>query len=105
MVPEISCRDLNAWLQSGKPLQLLDVREAHELAICKISPSVHIPLGQLEARWNELDPKMPTVVYCRSGKRSATAVGILAAHGISSQNLVGGVLAWSDEVDSSFQKY
>jgi rhodanese-related sulfurtransferase len=48
----------------------------------------------------------PVVVHCRSGSRSADAVEILREHGFSQAvNLAGGVLAWSDEIDSSMKKY
>ena len=105
LVSEIRCVELKEWIESGRPLQLVDVREPHELEICRINPCRHIPLGQLEARWAELDPKMPTVLVCRSGKRSAVATNFLLAKGFQAQNLVGGVLAWGDEVDPSFPKY
>jgi len=46
------------------------------------------------------------VAHCRSGKRSAEAVDFLHKAGFRKiLNLKGGILAWSDEVDSTVPKY
>ena len=46
------------------------------------------------------------VVVCRSGRRSAHAVRLLIDAGFSNAyNLTGGLLAWSDQVDSTMAKY
>ena len=41
------------------------------------SPHLHIPMGQVEERLGELDPKAETVVICRSGGRSAEVARFL----------------------------
>jgi adenylyltransferase/sulfurtransferase len=46
------------------------------------------------------------VAHCRSGKRSAEAIDYLRKSGFKKLlNLKGGILAWSDEVDSTVPKY
>ena len=45
------------------------------------------------------------VVHCRSGVRSAKALGILKESGIEGTNVAGGILAWSEEVDPSVPQY
>ena len=45
---------------------------------------------------DKLDKGRPVAVYCRSGKRSASAAGILAAQGFQVTNLEGGIMAWKE---------
>jgi rhodanese-related sulfurtransferase len=46
------------------------------------------------------------VVHCRSGARSARAVGFLQQAGFTkAKNLAGGILAWSDRIDPKVPKY
>jgi rhodanese-related sulfurtransferase len=72
----------------------LDVREADEWAAGRIAGAVHIPVGELVARQDEIPEDRPIVVVCRSGSRSAWAVGMLARAGYDSANLSGGLQAW-----------
>ena len=104
-VPEIAPRELKARLDRGDDLYILDVREPHEYQICNIGGHL-IPLGDLSRRVNELDSAREIVAHCRSGKRSAEAAEFLRKAGFKKiWNLKGGILAWSDEVDSSVPKY
>ncbi len=65
-----------------------------------------MPLGELADRLGELPEGRDIVVYCRSGVRSARAAGLLVEAGLGPvSNLVGGVLAWVDEIDPSLPKY
>jgi len=103
---EMTPTSLQKEIQDGKNVTLLDVREPHEEEICKIENSNLIPLGQLETRINELDREWRIVAYCRSGVRSGQAVKFLREAGFANtRNLVGGILAWSDQVDPSIPKY
>jgi sulfur-carrier protein adenylyltransferase/sulfurtransferase len=45
------------------------------------------------------------VVHCKSGMRSAKAIAILKNAGIEGTNVKGGILAWSQEIDSSVPSY
>jgi len=104
-VPEMTPRELKARLDRGDDLYILDVREPHEYQICNIGGNL-IPLGDLSRRVNELDSAREIVAHCRSGKRSAEAAEFLRSAGFRKiWNLKGGILAWSDEVDSSVPKY
>lgn len=76
---------------------ILDVRENAEVKEGKILNAVHIPLGALPQRLNELEKhkSRTIVVNCRSGARSARACGILRKAGFESvYNLQGGIMAW-----------
>ncbi|HTA52094.1 MAG TPA: molybdopterin-synthase adenylyltransferase MoeB [Candidatus Acidoferrum sp.] len=104
-IPEITPRELKARLDKGDDIYVLDVREPHEYQICNINGHL-IPLGELPQRVHELDSSKEIVAHCKSGKRSAQAVEFLRGAGFKKiQNLKGGILAWSDEVDPSVPKY
>jgi len=105
-VPEITVSELKAKLDAGDNLFVLDVREPHEYDIARLEGTTLIPLGQLPSRVNELNTADDIVVHCRSGMRSAKAVGFLQKAGFQKvKNLKGGILAWSDQIDPSVPKY
>ncbi|WP_310392337.1 molybdopterin-synthase adenylyltransferase MoeB [Hymenobacter sp.] len=79
---EISADELKVWQQSGRPLQLLDVREPHEHARRSIGGRL-IPLAQLPEQLGSLRPAVPVVVHCASGVRSQKAALLLRAHGFA----------------------
>ena len=91
----------------GDKFTLLDVREPHEIQICRIPGSVVIPLGELPKRYAELgDKSAELVVHCKMGGRSAKAVDFLKQNGFTrARNMTGGILAWSDKVDPRVPKY
>lgn len=107
-VPEITVQDYHRLREGDDPPFLLDVRGPDEYAIANLGGAM-IPLQELPERIAELeahrdDPML--VVHCRSGARSARAVELLRQHGFENAvNLKGGILAWSDAVDPSVQKY
>jgi sulfur-carrier protein adenylyltransferase/sulfurtransferase len=105
-VPEITAEETKAKLDRGDDFVILDVREPHEVQICRIPGSVVIPLGDLPKRVGELDSGRDLVVHCKSGARSAKAVTLLRQQGFDrAVNLKGGILAWIDKVDPSQPKY
>jgi len=106
-MPEISATELKQRLDKGEDIQIIDVREADEVAIGSIPNSVHIPLAQVLNRMSEIDPQRETVVHCKMGGRSARAIDALKRSGFSGNliNLKGGIIAWSNEVDPTVPKY
>jgi adenylyltransferase/sulfurtransferase len=104
-IPEMQVEELKRRLDAGENLFVLDVREPHEYQICNIGGHL-IPLGDLPKRVNELDSSREIVAHCRSGVRSAKAVGFLQQAGFKKvHNLAGGILAWADRVDPKMPKY
>ena len=104
---EITPTELKQRLDNGDDIQIVDVREDSELAICRIPNSIHIPLAQVLNRMNEIDPNRETVVHCKMGGRSARAIDAMQRSGFTGQlsNLKGGIIAWSNEVDPTVAKY
>lgn len=107
MMEEITSTELKQRLDNGDDIQLVDVREDHEVAIASIPHAIHIPLAQVLDRMNELDPNRETVVHCKMGGRSARAIDALQRSGFTGKliNLQGGIIGWSNEVDPSVPKY
>ncbi|MEZ0273928.1 MAG: molybdopterin-synthase adenylyltransferase MoeB [Roseimicrobium sp.] len=105
-IPAMTVQDLQSLRESDEPFTLLDVREPFERDIAIIEGAQHIPLGQLGDRMEELPRDKKLVVHCKSGARSAKAVGQLRAAGFEDVwNVTGGINAWSKEVDSSVALY
>jgi len=101
----IRATELKQWLIMNKKIQLIDVRESYEREICHMGGE-HIPLSLFETHIEKLDRVVPTVVYCKSGRRSATACQILVDAGFKQvSNLEGGILEWIDAVDNRLMRY
>ena len=103
--PEIDVTELARRHADGA--YVLDVRQPDEFAFAKIEGAKLIPLGELMGRKDEIDETRNTVVLCKMGGRSARAIEFLEHSGFkgSLSNLVGGITAWSNEIDPSVLKY
>ena len=75
-------------------LLVLDVREDDEWQAGHVAGSTHVPLMELGNRYGELPDAPQTLVVCRTGSRSAYAVGFLIQQGVDAVNLAGGLVAW-----------
>jgi rhodanese-related sulfurtransferase len=76
---------------------ILDVRESAERTgeLGSVEGSLHIPLGELRGRLDEVPRDKPVVCICRSGRRSAQATVILEAAGVrDTANAAGGMIRW-----------
>ncbi len=78
---------------NDKSCKLLDVRGINERKNNYIEGSLHIPVGELKVRLNELVKyeNQGIIVYCASGIRSRMATRILISNGFNSFNLKGGI--------------
>ncbi len=108
---EISVTDLQAKLDAvPHDFVLLDVRNPNEVEIAAIPGAVLVPLPEIEngsaiQRVQELVGDRELIVHCKAGGRSAKAIGILREHGIEGTNVIGGITAWSREIDPSVPEY
>lgn len=79
----------------GQGARLVDVRSPAEYSAGHIAGAVNIPVGELGGRMQELEPKdRPIVLYCRSGRRSASAFDQLEQAGFSKLYDLGGMSSW-----------
>jgi len=89
--------ELDERRSARRDLQLIDVREAGEVALGTIESSVNVPVGQLTSRMDELARDVPTVVFCAGGYRSSLAASLLRANGFGDvSDLLGGYSAWAE---------
>ncbi len=104
---QISPTQLRDWLQSDPDgIFLLDVREPHEHARCKLPQSYLIPLGAVHHRTQEIPRDARVICYCHHGMRSARACALLAEQGFTRlYNLDGGIDRWSEEIDPAVPRY
>ncbi len=102
---EVAPTELAAWIESGVPLELIDVREPWETEIGTIPGSRLIPLGELPGRLADLDPRRLYVTVCHRGQRSLAAQSLLDGAGFEARSLQGGVDAWSTEIDPGLPRY
>ena len=106
---EIGAKEFAERRNKGWAPFLLDVRRSHEEQISSIggtdSRIMHL---EIPSRLEELPSQGDIVVYCRSGQRSDAVARFIADSGLCNgmiYNLLGGINAWSDEVDPNVVKY
>lgn len=78
---------------------LLDVRTADEYDEGHIANALNIDVKEddfVEKVKSTIPSGKIVAVYCRSGKRSANAAGMLTKEGYRVVNLVGGIMAWKE---------
>ena len=91
-------------------LQLIDVREPHELEMASVPQFVNLPLSQFPA-WSpnissQFNPATETIVMCHLGMRSAQMCQWLTSQGFTNvKNLAGGIDAYSRKIDRSVPLY
>ncbi len=96
---EISVLELSEILEKDPNAGLVDVREQEEFDEVNLGGHL-IPLSEFEARWSEVPKDKPVYIYCRSGRRSRTALEYLKKQGYTNaMNVTGGILAWLNEVN------
>ena len=103
---EVTVKELKEMLDGEQDFQLIDVREQNEYDFTNIGGDL-VPMSSLKDHIDKFSRAKQVVVYCRSGKRSADVIQFLETnHGHDNlYNLKGGILAWSDEIDSTIPKY
>lgn len=88
-VPEVLSADLPAGVF------LVDVREDDEWTAGHAPDAVHVKLGELGARTQELPRDQEVYLICRSGARSAYAAQLLTSGGWQAVNVADGMTGWA----------
>jgi adenylyltransferase/sulfurtransferase len=104
----ITARELKEWIDAGKSVELVDVREINEYEIVKIPGSKLIPKGDIVggAALADLPQDRQLVLYCKTGVRSAEALAAVKRAGFrDAVHVQGGVVAWVRQVDPSLPVY
>lgn len=85
---------------------LIDVREPHELAICRIEIAEHIPMRQVPENLSELPRDKHLLIMCHHGVRSRRVTEYLRAQGLDNvTNIDGGINGWAIEIDQELARY
>lgn len=99
---KMSVSTLSTWLESKKPVTVLDVRPKAERQEWSISGSIHadvydkLKAGDTNALDEiELDKNIPVVTVCAAGKTSMKAAELLKNKGYDVYSLEGGMKAWN----------
>jgi len=94
-VPQITVWDLAEWLDEGRDVAVIDVREPVEWRDGHIEGALHLPLLEAITRNAEIPADRPKAVLCAGGLRSSTVISALKRHGIERWfNVTGGMTAW-----------
>ncbi len=89
-------QELKERLGAGEDIVLVDVRTAEEVAGGTIPHALHIPLDELESRWEAVKNANEVVCYCAGGVRSLKAARFLRSQGVfNATSLEGGLGAWT----------
>jgi monothiol glutaredoxin len=104
-IRQLSAPDLSAWIQSGHPLELIDVRTPEERHIAAL-PGARLLDQACHDSLLQLDRDTPIVFQCHHGIRSQHAAEYFRQQGFTNlSNLSGGIDAWSLLVDPSVPRY
>lgn len=100
----LSPEEFRQFLNEGAVL--LDVRMPEELELAALPRALNIPLPDLPDRIDELNPAASIAVLCHHGVRSEMAGRFLEQRGFSQiAHLVGGIDAWSAQLDACVPRY
>ncbi|KAI0797876.1 hypothetical protein C8Q75DRAFT_709560 [Abortiporus biennis] len=106
----ITAKEMRHVLQSSPTTRLIDVRPPVEYGICHLPNSINVPLNELVAdptSFVKIDEELETYFVCRLGNDSQLAVDALRSAGGKGiiKDVVGGLRAWSKDVDPDFPVY
>jgi monothiol glutaredoxin len=105
-VEQLTVKELKEKLDAGHDVTVFDVRPEQERDIAKLDFAVPLDSEDGRRQLDALPNDSFIVLQCRSGGRSQMAAQqVLAAGYTNVHNLVGGILAWADEIDPSLTKY
>jgi adenylyltransferase/sulfurtransferase len=103
---DITATEVAARLAAGDAFMVIDVREPWEFDVASIANSTLIPLSTMPTASARLDKDAEYVVLCHHGMRSAMAANWLRGQGFTRVlNMVGGIDAWSLDVDPAVPQY
>lgn len=96
---EISVQELSEILEQDPATVLIDVREQDEFDDINLAGKL-IPMSEIEDRYAEIPKDVPAYIYCRTGRRSRSAIDWLKTKGYDNLfNVTGGIIAWLNEVN------
>ena len=93
----ITTDELQEKIEKGEELLLVDFREDEEVAGGMIPGAIHIKMGDIPEKLDQLDKDKEYIFICRSGGRSGNVCHYLQDQGYKVRNMTGGMLDWKGE--------
>jgi molybdopterin/thiamine biosynthesis adenylyltransferase/rhodanese-related sulfurtransferase len=99
-ITTIKPHELNDWLEVGKAVYLMDIREENEFAQMHLEQSHLHPLSAFNASGVNIPANATVVTFCQKGSRSLQAAQLLQEHypDLTIYSLQGGLEQWFLEV-------
>lgn len=98
----ITVEELKLKIDSGKKINLIDVREPHEYEEMNLGGKL-ISLGKIQTMQIEEIEDLKdeeVIVHCKSGQRSMMACMMLDSMGFTNTyNLTGGIMDWKNKFE------
>lgn len=94
----ITTEEVEAKLEAGEAMELVDVREDEEVQEGMIEGAKHIRMNDIPENLDYFDKEKEYIFICRSGRRSENVCYYLQEQGYNVANMVGGMLEWDGEV-------
>jgi rhodanese-related sulfurtransferase len=97
---EITSREVEARLTSGKEFLFVEVRENWEYDTSRIEGATLIPWREMPSNLARLEDADDIVLLCHQGMRSIDAATWLRSQGVTgARSMAGGIDRWAMEVD------
>lgn len=90
----ISAMELEEYLDEGRNIYLVDIRDRDSYEKSHIRGAVNIPDEELPDRMQELPADRLIVIYCYRGPRSMLAARLLSRQGFRVADVYGGIQAY-----------
>jgi monothiol glutaredoxin len=104
-VKQVSATEAKAIVERDPNVRFVDVRTARERDVASIEGTILLDQATMEELL-ALPKDTPIVFHCHHGQRSHQAAVHFLEQGFSRvYNVVGGIEAWSNEVDRSVPRY
>lgn len=95
--PLMTAVDMHRAIEDKDDIVIIDVRDAEAYENEHLENAINIPLKDVRARLDELDPNKRIAIYCNSGRTSYTAQRILLNRGFKEvYNLTGGLMSFKN---------
>ena len=99
ILKKISPNELTALLQNKSDISIVDIRELYEIENDgKLDSSIHIPMGELVNKLDEIPLAEKIIFHCKSGIRSENILNFLMMNNLYQENyfaLEGGFNAFN----------
>jgi monothiol glutaredoxin len=104
-VKNVSPRELKGWLDKKEDVHLFDVRGDNERILAKIDGAHALDVAG-QSKLESLPKNARIVLHCHHGVRSKSAGEQLLKQGFTNvHSLIGGIDAWSAQIDPSVPRY